>query len=141
MKARLLLANSAEVQNGLLYALGAGWTNTGPGPSKFAIVVIVEVAWDETSRKHALELVFEDADGQPIRIPGPGSVGEQALKIGAEFDLGRPAGATPGSSFNMPVAVQVGPVQFPPGRQCVAKALVDGRVLDELAFSVRAAET
>jgi len=135
MKLRLLLANWAEVQNQLLYLLGGGWTRTGPGPSVFAVVAMVQVGWDETSRKHKLEISFEDADGPPILVRGP--VGDQPLRIAAEFEMGRPPGAPPGTSFMMPLAIPIGPVQFPPGRQCVVKALVNGEILDELSFSVR----
>lgn len=135
MKVRLLLAKSAEVQSNLLYVLGGGWTAIGPGPVAFALVVTIEVGWDETSRKHKLEIVFEDADGPPILVPGP--AGDQPLRLQAGFEAGRPPGSPPGSSFILPLAIPIGPVPFPPGRQCVVKALINGVVLDELFFSSR----
>lgn len=48
MKLRLMLAHAAEVQAGMLYMLGTGWTEIGPAPSPFAIAGIIEVPWDET---------------------------------------------------------------------------------------------
>ncbi|MBI2526381.1 MAG: hypothetical protein HYV93_10390 [Candidatus Rokubacteria bacterium] len=137
MKVRLLLAHSAEVQNSLLYALGAGWTAIGPAPSPFAIAAIVEVAWDETSHKHRLEIVFEDADGQPVLAST--LAGEEPFRIPAEFEVGRPPGAVQGTSFIMPIALNIPPIQLPAGRQCVVKACINGNVLDELSFVVRPA--
>lgn len=135
MKIRLLLAHAAEVQNSLLYAIGVGWTQIGPAPSPFAIAAVVEVGWDETSRRHAFEIVFEDADGHPIMVPTP--AGDQPFRLPAEFAVGRPPDAVQGTSFIVPIALNIQPVQLPPGRRCVVKALVDGEVLDELFFAVR----
>lgn len=135
MKLRLLLAHAAEVQNSLLFAMGVGWTEIGPAPSPFAIAAIIEVGWDETSGKHTLEIVFEDADGSPIMVPTP--AGDQPLRFPAEFAVGRPPIAVQGTSFIVPIALNVQAVQLPSGRRCVAKAIVDGHVLDELVFAVR----
>ena len=135
MKIRLLLAHAAEVQNSLLFAMGIGWTEIGPAPSAFAIAAILEVGWDETSQMHTLEIVFEDADGQPIIVPTP--AGDQPLRFPAQFEVGRPPGAVRGTSFIVPMALNVQPVQLPPGRRCVVKARVGPDVLDELFFVVR----
>ena len=137
MKVRLLLAHSAEVQNGLLYALGVGWTQIGPGPAPFAVAAIVEVTWEETNRPYRFEIVFEDADGPPLLVPTP--AGDQPLRIGADFVAGRPPDAAPGTSFTLPVAIPMAPVPFPPGRHCVVRALVNGTEYDRLGFAVRPA--
>jgi len=135
MKLRLLLAHAAEVQNSLLFAMGVGWTEIGPAPSPFAIAAIIEVGWEETSRMYDLEIVFEDADGQPIMVSTP--AGDQPLRFPAKFEVGRPPGVVKGTSFIAPMALNVQPVQLPPGRRCVVKARVGSDVLDELFFAVR----
>ena len=95
MKLRLMLARSAEVQAGMLYMLGTGWTEIGPAPSPFAIAGIIEVPW------------------------------------------GRPPGVAPGRSFNLPIAINIVPLQLRAGRHYVVKAFIDGELADEVGFSVR----
>ena len=135
MKLRLFLADSAEVREHLLFILGGGWTEVGPQPQPFALAGIIEVPWEETNRRRRLEFLIEDEDGHPLNVPTP--TGEQAFRITADFEVGRPPGAIPGRSFNLPVAVTVAPLQWAPGRRYVVKATVDGDPMDEVAFVVR----
>lgn len=135
MKLRLLLADSAEVREGLLFMLGGGWTETGPQPQPFALAGIIEVTWEETNRRRRLEFLIEDEDGQPMNVATP--TGDQPFKIEGDFDIGRPPGALPGRSFNLPVAVMVAPLSWTPGRRYVVKVAVDGETMDQVTFSVR----
>jgi hypothetical protein len=135
MKLRLFLADSAEVREHLLFVLGGGWTEVGPQPQPFALAGIIEVTWEETNRQRQLEVLIQDEDGQPLNVPTP--AGDQPFRITAKFDVGRPPGAAPGRSFNVPIAVTVAPLQWVPGRRYVVKAMVDGEPMDEVAFSVR----
>jgi uncharacterized protein DUF6941 len=136
MRAKLLLADSAEVREGLLFLLGAGWTDVGPGPQPFAIAGIIEVDWGETNASHPIEFALEDEDGNPLLIPTP--AGDVPLRIGTTFEVGRPAG-TRGGSFNVPLALPLSPVPWMPGRRYVLKVTIDGVEVDRLRFSVRAA--
>ncbi len=137
MRAKLLLADSAEVREGLLFLLGGGWVHVGPQPTPFAITGLIEVDWEETNRKYSVEFVIEDEDGVPLMVPTP--TGDQPLRIGpAPFEVGRPAGSSHGSSFNVPVALPIAPLQWIPGRRYVVRMLIDGTELDRLIFSVRA---
>jgi hypothetical protein len=137
MRAKVHLANSAEVREGLLFVLGAGWNQVGPAPQPFAIAGLLEVDWDETNAKHRLEILFEDEDAAPLMVPTPG--GEQPLRIATEFEGGRPPGVATGTSFNVPVALPLWPVSWAPGRRYVVKVSVDGNEVDRLSFSVRPA--
>ena len=137
MKVRLLLAKAAEVQSGLLYGLGIGWTHIGPDPSIFAIAALVEVSWDETNRPHRLTIVVVDTDGHPLLIPT--ATGDAPFQIEAVFNVGRPPDAQPGQSFTLPVAVNVPPLPFQQGRSYVIRALVDGERADEATVFMRAA--
>ena len=136
MKLRLFLANWAEVQSNMLYAMGIGWTDIGPAPSPFAIAALVEVEWGETNHPYRLDLDVIDADGQPFQVPTP--TGSRPFNITAEFRMGRPAEAAPGARFMVPVVANVQAVQFEPGRHYVVRALIDGIVMDETTFKVRA---
>lgn len=135
MKLRLFLARQAEVQANLLYALGLGVTDIGPDPSQFAICCLIEIGWEETSRRHTLLFTIVDADEQPFQVPT--LTGDQPFQVPAQFEAGRPPGVTPGRSFIMPVSVTIAPVQFRPGTDYVVKASVDGNLLDETPLHVR----
>lgn len=139
MKLRLFLARFAEVQSAMLYALGMGWTEIGPEPSPFSIGGLIEVPWDATNRPHKLELSLIDGDGHPFSVPTP--AGDQPLRFEVDFDVGRPPGVTPGRSFTVPVALNLGPLPFQPGHSYVVRAAIDGEVLEEVAFAVRPAPT
>jgi hypothetical protein len=136
VKLRLFLADSAEVREGLLFVLGGGWTETGPQSVPFALAGIVEVTWDETNHRRRLEILIEDEDGRALMVGTP--AGEQPFRVGADFNIGRPPDASPGSSFNLPIAVTVAPLPWTPGRRYVVKADIDGETMDAVTFAVRA---
>lgn len=99
----LILANHAEVRDGLLNLLGGGWIEHrrrvpkgGPTPiSHFGIGVSVLVDWNDTNRRHHLTIRIENADGQEI------------AKIEGDVEVGRPPGIQPGSSQRTVLAFNV----------------------------------
>jgi hypothetical protein len=137
MRARILVADSAEVREGLLFLLGGGWTEVGPQPQPFAIAGLLEVEWEETNARHTLDIVFEDEDGGALNVPTP--AGLQPLRINAGFEVGRPPGSAPGTSFNMPLAIPILPIPWTPGRRYVVRFSLDGAEADRLRFLVRPA--
>jgi len=136
MRAKIFLADSAEVREGLLFLLGCGWNEIGPQAQPFAIAGLLEVDWEETNTNHSIEIVFEDEDGVALNAPTP--AGDQPLRLTAGFDVGRPPGSTRGSSFNLPVAIPILPVPWVPGRRYIVKVNIDGNEVDRLRFAVRA---
>ncbi len=136
MRAKLLLADSAEVREGLLFVLGAGWTQTGPAPQMFALAGILQVEWDEANRRHSAEFTILQDDGPPLMIPMP--TGEpQPFRVVTQFEVGRPPGSPPGTSFNVPVAIPILPIPWTPGRGYVVIVRIDDEEHDRLMFSVR----
>ena len=137
MRVKTLLADSAEVREGLLFLLGGGWKQVGPQPQPFAIAGMIEVEWNETNSRHRIEFVIEDEDGSPFLVPTP--TGDQPFRLGREFDVGRPPGSTQGETFNVPIAVPIIPLPWTPGRRYVVRTLIDGNDVDRLTFQVGAA--
>lgn len=137
MKARILLADSAEVRESLLFVLGGGWTDIGPAPQPFTIAGLIEVDWDETNRRHRLELTIEDDDGRPLLVPTPS--GDQPFRVVTEFEAGRPPGGPSGRSFNLPLALPLAPVPWAAGRRYIVKVSIDDAEADRLWFWVRPA--
>ena len=137
MRVKTLLADSAEVREGLLFLLGGGWNQIGPLPTPFAIAGVLEVDWDETNSRHRIEFIIQDEDGVPFLVPTP--TGDQPFRLGSEFDVGRPPGSTRGETFTMPIAVPIVPLPFAPGHRYVVLTLINGEERDRLAFKVRPA--
>jgi hypothetical protein len=85
----LLLADHSEALNGKLYAMGAGWNMLRapelPFEWSFGIALGIDVSWDETNRKHTLELEIVGPDGERLG---------DAFEL--QFETGRPPGAVPG---------------------------------------------
>jgi hypothetical protein len=137
MKLTLLLADWAEVLNGKLYIMGGGWTETGPAPSPSALAAIIEVDWDETSIEHAARFTLVDGDERPVMVPTP--TGHQPMLIEAKFTVGRPPLAKPGSSFNVPVAVNIGPLALQPGKIHVWRCAINDKMYGGATFMTRPA--
>ena len=62
----MLLADMAQVAEGKLYIMGAGWSVTGPDPMPSAVVLKLDIDRHETDFLHYWELFLEDADGKPV---------------------------------------------------------------------------
>ena len=139
MKVTMLLADSAQAVNGKLYILGGGWSVTGPDPIPSAIAIQIEVPWDEANRRHRLELVLLSADGQPVMVPTP--TGDRPVQLGAEFEVGRPAGLKPGTPLGVALAINIGALPLPPDGRYVWRCSIDGRSEEswQLAFGTRPA--
>ena len=108
----LLLADAAQAVGGKLYVLGGGWNITNAqAPS--AIALIFEIPWSETNRRHGFALQLVDADGHGVAI---GADRTHPFEFRSEFEIGRPPGSTPGVSFNVPFALNLGPLGLAEGR-------------------------
>lgn len=136
MKAKIILADSAEVREGLLFLLGGTWNQVGPLPQPFAIAGVIEIDWNECNTPHTLEFVIEDVDGNPLLVPS--LTGEhQPLKLSSPFEVGRPPGSQRGTTFNMPIAIPLPPIPWLPGRHYVLIVRINNEEHDRIRFSVR----
>lgn len=130
IKVRMILCDAAQADaaTGKLHMLGAGWTwITTPLPPH-AVAVMVQVPWDRTNERMALELDLLTADGVPVVQPGP--TGPDPVRVRAEMEAGRPAGIDRGSPISLVFAVNVGPLQLLPGRH-EWRATIDGQTFAE----------
>lgn len=136
----MLLCDSAQEINGKLYILGGGWNimNLPVGPS--AVALHIHVPWDRTNIQHAWLLELVDHDADPVMVPGP--AGEQALRAGGAFEVGRPPGVPYGSELGVSLAVTIGPLPLVPGGRYVWRLSIDGETHEDwrLPFSVAAPE-
>ena len=110
MKVTMLLADAAQVSEGKLYVLGAGWRFTGPEPVASAIALIFEIPWDRANEPIPFDLQLVDADGQTSVLPDGGE-----LRVEGQIEVGRPPGHPPGESISAPMAAGVGALPLEPG--------------------------
>ena len=134
-----MLADSAQVQGGKIYALGGGWNVTGPQALPSALTGIVRVDWSEANQDHRLRFDLVSDDGAPFMAPTP--AGPQPFHVEMSFQVGRPPGIAPGSELNVPFAINIGPLPLEPGRRYEWRPKIDGVDFadDRLAFSMRQA--
>ena len=136
----MLLCDSAQVADGKLYILGGGWSVTGPQPVPSAVAIKLEVDWHELSREHHWELFLEDADGGAVMIDTPD--GAQPVEMRGDFAVGQPQGVPEGSPVDVPMAVNLGPLQLAPASRYTWRFVVDGESLPgaSVSFATRPAE-
>lgn len=130
--ATLILADHCDAVNGKLYINGGGWNTLTlpelPVPYGFAIGITIDVDWNETNRRHDLELHVEGPDGEHL--------GDAPLS--AQFEQGRPPGTPPGTDQRMVLAVGTQQTFESAGPHAVVVS-VDGEELGRARFYVAAA--
>ncbi len=137
MKVTLLLCDAAQVAEGKLYCMGAGWTLTGPGPINMALGIIVYVPWDRTNAQLNLVLELREADGTVVHLPGP--AGEAPVRVEGAFEVGRPAGLARGTDIPVSLAIPIPGMLLPPGQRYYWELTLDGRTHEDwtLHFATR----
>jgi hypothetical protein len=130
MDVTMLLCDRAQVAEGKLYVLGAGWSLTGAGfPFPCEVAVLIEVPWTATNEKHDFVLKLLNDDGEAVEL-GPG-----AVEIQGQFEVGRPPGVKPGSALNQNMVFKFGMLQLPPAGYVFEFSMAD-QVLARRPFQV-----
>ena len=128
----LILADAAQVTGGKLYVMGGGWdrvvANKFPFPQNMSIALSFRVPWTQTNEKHSFEVEIADMDGGTIaKVPG-------------QFEVGRPAGASPGQDQRAQFAVNINWTISKAGGYVVV-ARLDGEEERRFPFNVVAGPT
>ncbi len=131
----VLLADAAQVADGKLYVLGGGWSLSGPGPFIHALAIKIAVPWDQTNQRHHLTATLRTEDGADLRLGEPAG----GVSFESEFEVGRPVGLPAGSSLDVPLAVNVGPLRLPPGSGFHWDITIDGTQVARVPFRTRPA--
>lgn len=138
MKVTLLLCDYAQVADGKLTIVGAGWTHTSP-VTTHAVGVIVDVPWDLANVRLEWTLDLRDADGRLVhQDAGRGPV---PLQASGEMEVGRPVGTPPGTPIPVCMAIPVYGLTLQPAARFVWGFSVNGATQDDwvLPFSTRPA--
>lgn len=109
MRISLLLADAAQAdaQSGKVNALGLGWRQCQTPTPAFALVVFLDIDWDETNKPHRLTCQLLTTDGDAVMVPAP--QGPQRILFEASAEAGRPPGAIHGTSVRMPLTLNIPP--------------------------------
>ncbi len=96
----LILADSAQVVGGKLYLLGGGWENlvvsSGfPTQQLLGVATSLRVPWNETNRRHNVDLEVAHEDGSTV------------VQVGTEVEVGRPPGIPLGADQRAQIAINV----------------------------------
>lgn len=73
--------------------LGLGWRQCQTPTPPFALVMFLDIDWDETNKQHKLTCQLLDTDGQPVVVQGP--QGPQRILFEAAAEAGRLPGSDP----------------------------------------------
>lgn len=133
MRVTLLLADAAQLVDGKLYLLGGGWQVRRPVPIPWAIVVKIEVPWDQTNMRHSLRLELVDEDGHSVRAGNP-------IVFHGEFEVGRPPGTKPGAWQDAWFVLNLPPLPLPPNQRFVWRCYVNERAEDGWQVAFHTAE-
>lgn len=117
MRVDILLADAAQTdgQHGKAHILGAGWSVSLAAPSPMAVVVFLEVGWEESNREFRWQLELLNQDGRRVELPGP--AGPQQFVVEGTLEAGRPPGIPEGTPIALPpLSINVGPLPLEAGR-------------------------
>ena len=116
MKVTLFLADAAQAdsQSGKVHALGLGWRQCQTPTPPFALVLFLDIDWDETNKQHKLKCQLLTTDGELVMVPGP--QGPQPILFEAAAEAGRLPGSIHGTSVRMPLTLNIpGGIPLEPG--------------------------
>jgi hypothetical protein len=148
MRVDAFLADTAEVVNGKIYALGVGWNTifVRQFPAqhrRLAVGATVHVPFNETNLSHNLEvkLVTEDGETYPIGMRQDGDGNAQPVRaMGGEFTLGRPATLADGFEQVACFAFTFDGLRFDQPRLLAWVVSIDGEELARLPMRVQNAQ-
>lgn len=113
MNVTMLLADHAQVAAGKLFLSGVGWNLATSGPLGCGVGMIFELPWDLRGKRISFTVRLQNDQGQTVLQAG--ALGETPVRVNGHFEVGTPAGATPGDSLHAPVAFNA-QLQLTPGR-------------------------
>lgn len=79
MKATVLVADAAQAVDGKIYALGLGWSHVGTPTPPHALIILLDVDWNETNHRFQLRAELVDSDMHEVTIQT--SIGEQPVVL------------------------------------------------------------
>lgn len=138
MKATMLLADFAQVSDGKLTLIGAGWKFTPGGQMAipFGLGIIVEIPWDRANQQHTWRLELVTEDGQPVNENGPDG-DKKPIRLAGGLEVGRPAGVPNGSNLSAVLAINAPPLALPHNKGFEWCLWINDKKADSCTFRTR----
>lgn len=133
MEAYLLLCDAAEVVGDRSFILGGGWVGREPDLPGVAVVVFLDIPWDQANRVHELELTLQDEDGNAICAGDP----PHEVRVKGSFEVGRPAGHPAGMPLRFMQAINFQRIPFRPSSRYRWELRVNGEIAAVSSFFTR----
>ncbi len=139
MRVTMMLADAGQEVGGKLYILGGGWSVTGPNPMPSAVIVKIDIPWNDANTRHHFRLALRNADGEPVVVNSPNA--EEAVMIEGEFEAGRPPGTPAGTSLDFCFVANIPALPLPPGERYEWRLWIDDETEEDWnrSFLTRAA--
>ena len=110
-----MLCDFAEVLNGKLYTMGAGWSKFLLVPERkvvnISIAGVIYVPWDQTNLKDTITLALFDEDGKLVE-----NHDGKKIQYEGPFEVGRPPGTIKGTELDVPFAFRFEQILLTAGR-------------------------
>lgn len=147
MRVDAFLADSAEVVQNKIYALGAGWNTIfvrqfPAAHRRLAVAATVHVPFTATNATHKFELKLVTEDGQdyPIGLRADAEGKPQPVRgMGGEFTLGRPPHLVDGDEQVANFAFTIDGLRFAEAGQYSWVILIDSEEISRLPMRVKLA--
>ena len=124
MRVSMFLCEAAQVAEGKLNVLGAGWSQLGSAPAQMAVAVLIEFDSAEANGAHHFELFLTDREHQPVFTEAGGQ--RSAIEVRGDASVELPAGYDPRLPVPWPIAINVPGVALPPDEAYQWNLVVDG---------------
>lgn len=125
MRATMLLAEAAQVAEGKLNVLGAGWTEISVGPGPMAVAILLEFSAAEANGQHHFELFLTDGEHQPVFTDSPS--GRVPIEVRGDASVALPEGYDTRIPVPWPIAVNVPGLPLEPNTAYQWNLVVDGQ--------------
>ncbi len=109
----LVLCDWAEVINGKLYMMGAGWSRIKanmPVPL-LSVAVMWKIPWALANEPQSIDVVLLTEDSQPVKGPDGND-----FRLQGNVEVGRPPGLKFGSPLDAPLTFSIAGLTLSPGR-------------------------
>jgi hypothetical protein len=146
MEIDAMMADSVVVAEGKLYLQGAGWNQITAAQvpcvhDRVGLAIIIRVPYTATNQTHQLEIGLVGEDGAEVPLgaapPGAAPEGESFItKIGAQFNVGRPATIEAGDDQMVPFGMNLNGLKFDSVGQYSFVISIDQTEMERLTFRV-----
>ncbi|WP_084103298.1 hypothetical protein [Demequina sp. NBRC 110056] len=148
MRVDAFLADSAEVVQGKIYALGAGWNTIyvrsfPAAHRRLAVAATVHVPFTDTNVSHQFELKLLTEDGKeyPIGVRADAEGKPAPVRaMGGEFTLGRPPQLVDGDEQVACFAFTIDGLRFSEAGMFTWVVSIDGEEVSRLPMRVKQAQ-